>query len=507
MKAYRVRPKAAFVLPFGIRLVFGALAGLVFALGLAPFGYWWVSLVSVGVFYALLKPLNPACAFGLGWVYGAGTWAFGVSWLFESIHTHGQVNAVFAWSLIGLLACIMGLFHAVLALAFSKMGRQPLAFSALWVLQEWLKTWLFTGFPWLFLGYAGIGGVLNGLYPVLGIFGVSFVLAFFASSLFEVCQSRAQYLVLSGACVLACTLLTVADVSWTHPQGVLDVSLVQGNIDQSIKWDDAYVYEILHIYERLAQNEWGRDLVLFPEGAITLFQNDPVAQDYITRLSARASAAQSAWVFGVPYVDGSSNTLKTPDFYNAAMAQGTSSGVYKKQRLVPFGEYIPLRGLFDILPNLANNHNVLSHSQGSAGQAPLKMQGINAGMAICYEVAYPQIVRANAQDAAFLMTISNDAWFGASHGPHQHLQMVQARSLETGRYFARATNTGITAVIDHKGRIIARARQFERTVLRATVELRGGNTPFVRLGQAPILGICVLLVVLSIVFGRPKIRH
>ena len=184
------------------------------------------------------------------------------------------------------------------------------------------------------------------------------------------------------------------------------------------------------------------------------------------------------------------------------IARGVEAeGLYKKQRLVPFGEYIPFEGVLDIFPSLAGSQDIKSYSRGSDQQSPLKVRGHNIGTAICYEVAYPDTTRKNAIDTEFLLTVSNDAWFGTSAGPLQHLQMVQMRALENGRWFIRATNTGVTAIINHKGRIVKRAPQFERTVLRGEIQARVGNTPFMLMGNYPILIIITLLLLISY-FGK-----
>ncbi len=213
---------------------------------------------------------------------------------------------------------------------------------------------------------------------------------------------------------------------------------------------------------------------------------------------------------GIPYKDEAAfdpSTDKYPPFYNSVIALGAEAeGLYKKQRLVPFGEYIPFEGVLDILPDLAGSQDIMSYSRGSEQQSPLQVRGHSLGSAVCYEVAYPDTTRKNAIGTDFLLTISNDAWFGTSAGPLQHLQMVQMRALENGRWFMRATNTGVTAIIDHKGRIVERAPQFERTVLCGEVQARVGNTPFMRFGHYPVLFVITLLLLLSYLGKRATNR-
>jgi apolipoprotein N-acyltransferase len=239
-----------------------------------------------------------------------------------------------------------------------------------------------------------------------------------------------------------------------------------------------------------------------------MFQTDAVG--FITEMVKMAKETNTTWVTGIPYKDEAAFDAKTdkyPPFYNSVIALGAEAeGLYKKQRLVPFGEYIPFEGMLDILPNLAGSQEILSYSRGSDNQSPLRVRGHNLGAAVCYEVAYPDTTRKNAINTDFLLTISNDAWFGTSAGPLQHLQMVQMRALENGRWFMRATNTGVTAIIDHKGRIVERAPQFERTVLRGDIQARVGNTPFMNFGNYPILILIALLLLLSYLGKRSTPR-
>lgn len=499
-------------LPFGVSLIAALIAGLSFVLSLAPYGLWVVAILSPLLLYALLLPIKKAYqGWLIGWVYGFGLWATGAFWLYSSIHDYGNVSPPLALVLIALMAMIMGLFHAVMAWVFVRfLGRQPLAFASLWVLQEWLKTWLLTGFPWLFVGYAysDLPFVVS-LAPVVGVLGIGFVSVFLSASMVELARQRVGYLLMAVLLLGLSLSLWLLDPAYTKVKDTpLSVSLVQGNVPQQIKWDSDYQNEILATYFYLSQNEWGQDLVVWPEAAIPLFQ-DEVAL-FLDELSKRAKTYGTSWITGIPYkelnANQAHNTHETnantaeglPPFYNAVMAFGVADGVYKKQHLVPFGEYIPFSGLFNILPNLAGNQTVLNHSAGSANQPPLFIKGNPMGVAICYEVAYPNTTRLNAKNSDFLLTVSNDAWFGTSAGPHQHLQMVRMRSLETGKWFVRATNNGITAIIDHKGHLVEVAPQFERLVLRGQVNLMTGLTPYGRFGDYPLLIVSVLLCLVSI---------
>lgn len=509
----RNRTKPSYKMPIGLALIIAWLAGAMFMLSLAPYGYWILAIVSPAILYALLIPkMSNKRAFFIGESYGMGLWCVGAFWLYTSIHDYGATPVWLSLLAIAAMGLGMGLFHGVLALVFNRfMGKQPLAFAALWVVQEWLKTWLFTGFPWLFVGYAFTEQYwLSSLAPIAGVFAVSFIAVLLAASLVEAARRRAGYLIASAGLVGVSTLLWLINPQWTTPKNSqnLSVSLIQGNIPQDLKWLTEYQVETLRIYADLTRSEWGRDLVIWPESSIPMFQTD--ALPFISSMVKQAKSSGTTWVTGIPYKDDAAfnpATDKYPPFYNSVIALGSEGeGLYKKQRLVPFGEYIPFEGALDLFPNLAGSQEIMSYSRGSAEQAPLSVRGHKLGAAVCYEVAYPDTTRRNAIGTDFLLTISNDAWFGTSAGPLQHLQMVQMRALETGRWFMRATNTGVTAIINHKGKIVERAPQFERLVLRGEVEAREGSTPFMRFGSTPILIVSALLLLLSYLGSRDSRR-
>ncbi|MDO4440766.1 MAG: apolipoprotein N-acyltransferase [Moraxella sp.] len=490
-------------LPIALAMLISLIAGLAFSFSLAPYYLWPLAIFSVMAMYALLvNEMSTRRAFWIGQAYGFGVWAVGASWLYNSIHEYGNVPAWAAVAMIGLMAVIMGLFHGVFAGVFVRfLGRQPLAFASLWVVQEWLKTWVLSGFPWLFVGYAFTEqSWISGIAPVLGVFGISFVAVLFAASVVELFRQKVGFLVLSVLAILVGFVLQ--SVEWVKPDGKsLTVSLVQGNIPQDMKWLTEYRVQTLEIYETLSKGEWGRDVVVWPEAAIPMFHDE--AMPFLQGMAKRAYNSDSTWVTGLLYRDIKNYDEQKhayPPIYNSVAAiDASGDSLYKKQRLVPFGEYIPFEGMLNILPNLDNMQGLMSISRGHANQAPLSVKDRTIGAAICYEVAYPDTTRHNAKNADVLLTISNDAWFGTTAGPWQHLQMVQMRSLETGRYFMRATNTGVTAIINHKGGIDAVAPQFERTVLRGEVPSLTGITPFVRFGSYPILTLSLLLIVFSFV--------
>lgn len=492
-------------IPLIFSLLISLASGAIFSLALAPYYYWWLAILSPALLYAVLHRRSAKQAFAIGWAYGFGLWFVGAFWLYTSIHVYGNTNALLSVLMIAFMALVMGLFTAVQTWLYRRFFPEtPLTFAPLWVFFEWAKTWVFTGFPWLFAGYAFTERLLDGYAPLFGIFGVSFAVILIACAVAEILRRRIFWFI---------PLLLIVVGAWGASKLVfvqpknskpLSVSLVQGNIPQDLKWLTEYQIKTLMIYANLTRTEWGRDLIVWPESSIPMFQTD--IEPFIQTMQQQAQKTGSGWVTGIPYWDMSaSKQAGTPLYYNSIMASGSdSSGLYEKQRLVPFGEYIPLAGLLSwVLPALQNDPSMSGFSRGPSDQKPLMIKGHPLAAAICYEVAYPNLTRRNAEDSDFLVTVSNDAWFTGTAGPMQHLQMVQMRAKENGRWFIRATNTGVTAFIDQNGHIVKKAPIDKEFVLRGDLPAMQGETPYTRFSDWPVLGFSLFLLVIGW-FYRPR---
>ena len=492
-------------LPFIFPLLISLVSGAVFSLALAPYYWWWLAILSPALLYACLKGKSPKQAFALGWSYGFGLWFVGAFWLYTSIHVYGDTNAVLSVLMIVIMALLMGLFTAIQTWAYRRFFPEtPLTFAPLWVLFEWSKTWVFTGFPWLFAGYAFTERFLDGYAPLFGVFAVSFVVILLASALVEILNKKVFWIVPSALLLLGAWGASYITFVQPKAEKPLSVSLIQGNIPQDLKWLTEYQVKTLEIYINLSRTEWGRDLIVWPESSIPLFQTD--IEQFLELMDQQAKDSGTAWVTGIPYwALKESQQNGYPMYYNSMMASGAdSSGLYKKQRLVPFGEYIPLSGLLSwVLPALQNDPSMSGFSRGASDQKPFNIKGHHLAAAICYEVAYPNLTRRNAINSDFLVTVSNDAWFTGTAGPLQHLQMVQMRAKENGRWFIRATNTGVTAFIDHNGHIVKQAPVDKKAVLRGELPAMQGETLYTRLSDWPILGFSLLLLILGWIY-RPK---
>jgi len=481
-----------------ILLIAGALQTLTFS----PFHFWWLGPVSI--FLILLVTLNQASTklFRAGWFVGLGLFGSGVSWVYVSINEHGNTSVPIAVALTILFIAGLALFHGLAFWFWGKLAKENLVrrlilFPAIWILGDWLRNWLLTGFPWLYLGTAHTDGALAGLAPLTGVHGITFWIAVTGAAAYAVWWLLRNGRQKAAGATAMVTLLpwliapALNKAEWTEiDDEPVTFTAMQGNIAQQIKWDPDFLRDQIVTYLDMTEAHWQSDIILWPETAIPITQDE--AGKIIDHINSELGE-QSTLITGIPWY-GYSEDIEDFTYHNSIMAMGNGNGIYHKQKLVPFGEYVPLAvllrgviGFFD-LP-------MSNFTPGPDNQGPLKANGIKVMPYICYEVTYPDFVAFNARNAGLLLTISNDSWFGNSIGPLQHLQMVRMRALETGRYMMRGTNNGVTAIINEKGEITERIPQFERGVLTGEVFTATGSTPYMQTGSWPVLTLAVILIV------------
>lgn len=480
---------------------FFALAiGALLPFSFAPYNIWPVQFVSLALLFLSLKKLTPKQAMWRGWWFGLGTYAAGVSWVYVSIHIHSHTPAFPAFLMTLFFVAGLAWFFALMTLSYQKLFKdskfQFVAFACMWTLFEWIRSWFLTGFPWLYLGDAHIGTLLSGFAPVFGVYSISLLTVLMACFLVDYNWSavksnwKAHYKKPASILLLPWLLgglLTF--VNWTSPveNGEIKVAAIQGNIPQDRKWLPEEIYPTLEKYRSASEKNWDANLILWPETAITVLHHQ--ATEYLKFLNEEGAKNNSALITGIPYQQGPNENVPGA-YHNSILALGQGSGLYHKQKLVPFGEYMPLPQ--SMRPLLAFfNIPMSDFLPGDSKQDLLTIQtdSLNYIVApfICYDIVYPDFVAAQAKDSGLLITISNDAWFGTSIGPQQHLGMAQMRALENGRYLLRSTNTGITTLVDNKGNIVERLPQFEFGVLKAQAKIMTGNTPFNIWGSWPVL--------------------
>ncbi len=471
-----------------------------------------MAIASISIFTLSLFQTNGRQAFWRALWLGIGMFGTGISWVFVSIHVFGKAPVVFA----GLLTAIFVIFIAtVFALPFFVLGKWGskksayliLTVASLWCIGEWIRTWLFTGFPWLFLGYAHIDTWLAGWAPLTGVIGISFITALTGgliayswiekNKIFRPILSFTLIILLWGIGFIS------SKVEWTQDyQQPVNVGIAQGNIPQEKKWDDDFVQPTLDRYFSLSESLWKNDWVIWPEAAIPLIMNYGPHYEQLTpaleKIEKLSLQSNTAFITGILYLSPAD-----AKFYNSLVGFGVASGIYHKQRLAPFGDYVPLSGWLGPLLELFNlPHSILQ--LGPKDQRGLQVGGAMLSPAICYEIAYPDLVANGAKKGNALITVSNDAWFGSSLGPLQHMQIAQMRALETGRYLIRSTNNGVSAIVNEKGKILVRSKQFVQESIESQIILKQGQTLFMKTGSEPIVFFCFLLIAVSIIKCRSR---
>ena len=479
-------------------------AGGATAFAFAPYDITVLPFITLALLFHLWRTAGPGRAFINGYLFGLGLFGAGVSWLHISINLFSGINLAGAWLLTFLLVAYLSLFPALTGfLGNCRPLRSDYCFflivmPSLWALGEWVRSWLLTGFPWLTLGYTQTDGMLSGYGSLFGVFGISFIIAFLAGGLVLLMgKDRKMSLALTLLLVLAVSWQLRA-LPWTVNSGrEIEVALIQGSIPQEIKWLPEYRELSLERYPELTQPFWGHDLIIWPETAVPGFLHQ--FRGYIDGLDRAASHNGSILLVGLPTKDPDSG-----ERFNSLALLGAERQVYNKRHLVPFGEYLPLKPLLQWPLDLLQV-SIADFAASAADGPPLfHGDGFSMGLSICFETVFGSEVIKALPEAQVLVNVSNDAWFGDSASPHQHLQMARMRAIETGRYLLRATNTGISAIIDEKGKIVGKTRQFEADAVATKVPLYTGSTLYVRTGDIPVVTLCLVLLAWVLLFSKKK---
>jgi apolipoprotein N-acyltransferase len=479
--------------PYSIAFFSGALA----VLGYAPFGIFPLPILALAVLFWLWgRAERPAQAARLGLSFGMGLFCAGIGWIYVALHIYGYMHPILAALATALFAAVNATLPALAGYVQAKCKASPnarilLLMPAIWMLAEWLRGLLFTGFPWLAVGYSQApDSPVTGYAPLLGVYGVSLIVAVSAALLLVLWSarwSRPGKIALAALLVLWVSGALLRTVAWTQPQGEpLKVSLLQGNIAQDEKFEEDKLIATLETYRRLAQGSDAR-LIVMPETALPLLR-DNVPESYHAILRDHVRRNGGDILIGA-------FEKENGNYYNSVYTLGSSeSQHYRKNHLVPFGEFIPLRSVFGWLVNEVLQIPMGDQASGGAHQPPLNVAGQKVAVDICYEDAFGEEIIRALPEATLLANVTNDAWYGESHAATQHNQLSQMRALETGRMMLRATNTGVTSVIGVDGRVQTMLRQHEEGVLTAQVQGYVGSTPYVRWGNGAMLVLAGLML-------------
>ena len=510
----------------GSQLALAFIAGASTALAFAPYSIWAIYPIALAFALWHSRQLSPKASFYYWLSFGFGSFAIGISWVHVSMSRFGGLPLVASIGLMALLAFYLALYPAFAGYVSQKLNnklptslcslswRNLVIFPAAWTLSEWMRGWVLTGFPWIWAGYSQTEGPLAPLASVIGALGLSFVIALIAGALALLLERSSPKSWLAAALALPLLTLTTyiaPKLSPVTPTGEsVNVVLVQGNIAQSMKWQPEALWPTMLKYMDLSRPKFDADIIIWPEAAIPA----PVemVHDFLDNANRAANLNDSAIVTGIiSHIDGTFyNSLIVLGNHNQAQQQSADYTVngnneFKKHHLLPIGEFVPFESLLRPLAPFFNLP-MSSFGRGDYQQVNLSALGHKLAPAICFEIAFPEQLRANVyHDTDLLLTVSNDAWFGESNGPLQHMEIAQMRAIELGKPLLRGTNNGVTGIVDPTGKITDSLPQFETGVLSATVPLYQGETLFYQWGQTPILSLSGLLLAIALI-RRKRVR-
>ncbi len=482
-----------------MRPILAACTGALTTLAFTPYQYWPLAIFSPLILFLLLQNIPVKTAFLYGFAWGIGLFATGISWVHVSIDNFGGLPKVASLTLMVLLISYLALYPALFAALLNRFfpsgkTRYLFAIPSLWLASELARGWIFTGLPWLWLGYSQIDSPLASFAPIGGVTLITFVTILTASSLAIFIQSKCwQWITLPVAMFILATGLS--NVEWVvpDPDSSTSFALIQGNIAQEKKWLPEERWPTIMKYTDLSRDNWDADIIIWPEAAIPAIERDITS--FLGNLDSAARMNHTALLTGIiNFIDGHYlNSILPLGAVSDGEYNYLSQSRYHKYHLLPFGEFVPFEELLRPIAPLFNLP-MSSFSRGELIQKNMIAKGRHLAPALCYEIIFGDQVRQNiTQDTDFILTLSNDAWFGHSIGPLQHMEIARMRALENGRPLIRSTNNGITGITDYNGKIIAQIPQFETQVLRATISSTTGLTPYTRFGSWPLTGLIVVI--------------
>lgn len=477
-----------------IKYLFVFIAGILSPFGFAPFHMPGLTLISLASFYSSLKNCSVKQSAYLGFFYGIGYFGFGVSWVIISIHDYGQLN-YFGAALVTLIFIMyLSLFPALVAYLFKLLEIKHrtlmslFLFSTLWCISEYCRSTLFSGFPWLLVGTTLIDTPIKYIAPILGVYGLSLICVFISALLaLAVAPNypKRYYCIIAFVFIMMSPMLC-KNSSWSRiKEKPITVGAVQANLSMRDKWDETLFWNLLKYYENAINQLLGKQLIILPESAIPLPAS--YLDKYLTRLNKKTTKANSALMLGILQPTNDRET----HYYNSIITFGQAKGKKLKRQLVPFGEYIP-KPLMSIYQwfNLPEA-NLLP---GKKQQPLIKIAKHPIASLICYEIAYPNILREQLPKAQWIVSISDNGWFGHSLASYQQLQMAQLLSLLTGRYQVVVNNDGLSSIIDSHGNIIESLPPFSAGLLQGTIYPVEGFTPWIIWYEYPSFIFCAFFL-------------
>jgi len=472
-------------------------AGILLTLSFSPFDYYYCCFIAIVLFKFCLNNTKPQQAMIIGLLFGLGLFGSGVSWVYVSMMLGGNGFSIIPFIMTLLFCSFWALFPVLFAYLYVKFQTNNLfdnwSFATFWLFVEYIKgEWVLDGFPWMQVAYSQVDSPLAGYIPIFGSYGTGFIVVFISALLATTIQKK-QLLLFIFIVGIFVTGYFLNQIDWVKRTGTpFKATLIQGNIAQKDKWQADNKNKTLKQYYDDTKEHWDSDLIIWPETAIPAYYAE-VKDNYLLTLNDDAVRHKAAVVISLPY-RGEQNNL-----YNSVFVIGEGAGVYKKIHLLPFGEYLPWQPLSGYLLSYLDVR-LGQFSRGEQKQTLLTAAGYQFVTSICYEDAFGQLSIDQIKDAKFLVNVTNDGWFDGSIEPYQHMQIARMRALEAGRYLLRATNTGVTAIVSEKGKVIKVAPITERTTISAMVQPLQGLTPYAKVGDKQIIWLILLILSLLLIY-------
>ncbi len=501
------------------RYALALLFGIGFAASFPPSPLDWLAWFTLAPLFKLLEAKSPSRAFGLGWVWGTAHFVAIVYWIVVAVGHYGKLSFLTSIVPMLLLAFYLGLYPAVFCSALVLLRRTQLSIIWIpfaWVALEYARANLFTGFPWCLVGYTQYNHPLFiQVASLFGVYGLSFAVVLINWFCYQIFLSEDRG---SPGRLVTRTLIAffcVLGILWygyyqlgscTHVSNKgnkrLRIAIIQPSIDQSVKWDPRFQTKTMELYENLTTNvaPFKPDLIIWPETATPFFFQSN--KNLSRRILGLARELGCPILFGSPAYQ---ETAPGTKYFNRAYLLKPEGGVpqyYDKVHLVPFGEYIPAKKLLSFIGKLVPG---AGDFMAGSSIAPLNLDGIDLGVLICFEAIFPEISISEArQGAKFLVNLTNDAWFGKTSAPYQHLAMSVFRAVENRIPLVRAANTGFSAIVDCSGKIQKKSRLFAQEVIVGTITVMRSSRPtfYARYGDifaqcATFLSVLAFIVALT----------
>ncbi len=483
-----------------INLLLAAFAGILNTLSFAPFNWWPLGLVSFAILFGVWLVCSTRGALWCGFAFGVAMFGVGTSWVYISIHTYGGMNAIVAGLVVFAGICFISVFPMFcgwLQSLFSSWNaalRLLIIMPVCWIFVEWLRSWMFTGFPWLSTGYAWLDTPLSNYAPIGGVYLVGLIVLLSAGLIASIVRRFSVATGMVGLLLIGVWTggAMLNQTAWTRAEGEpVSVAIIQNNVLITQKWDSALTGRIISDYLSKSQQHQDVDLIVWPEAAVP---------EYTSRLAdgfwSELRTHPADFIFGVLYQD---ETDGQENDYNSVVAVTDEQVmIYRKRHLVPFGEYLPLRGILGGLVEMVSIP-MSDFSAWKQPQSPLVAAGNKFAVTICFEDIFPSESKDQVALAGALVNISEDIWFGDSLAPHQRLQIARFRARESERPMLRSSNNGLSSLINWKGGIEDYAPQFVQQVLKGSIQPRTGATPYTVFGDKPALALMALLLLCAFI--------